>query len=76
MNHELDFPAGIWETFAKSRPPVRCSPGYLIYLQDTEATCFYFLKSGRVKSFIQSEDGAGPSPAPRTTSPPPSPPAG
>ena len=58
MNHELDFPAGIWEAFAKSRPPVRCSPGYLIYLQDTEATCFYFLKSGRVKSFIQSEDGA------------------
>ena len=57
MNHELDFPAGIWEAFAKSRPPVRCSPGYLIYLQDTEATCFYFLKSGKVKSFIQSEDG-------------------
>ncbi len=58
MNHELDFPAGIWEAFAQSRPTVRCSPGYLIYLQDTEATCFYFLKSGRVKSFIQSEDGA------------------
>lgn len=58
MNHELDFPAGIWEAFARSRPPVRCSAGYLIYLQDTEATCFYFLKSGRVKSFIQSEDGA------------------
>lgn len=58
MNHELDFPAGIWEAFARSRPPVRCSPGYLIYLQDTEATCFYFLKSGKVKSFIQSEDGA------------------
>ena len=57
MNHELDFPTGIWEPFARSRPPVRCSPGYLIYLQDTEATCFYFLKSGRVKSFIQSEDG-------------------
>ena len=58
MNHELDFPAGIWEAFAQSRPAVRCSPGYLIYLQDTDATCFYFLKSGRVKSFIQSEDGA------------------
>lgn len=57
MNHELDFPAGIWEAFARSRPPVRCSPGYLIYLQDTEATCFYFLRSGKVKSFIQSEDG-------------------
>ena len=58
MNHELDFPAGIWEAFARSRPPVRCSTGYLIYLQDTEATCFYFLKSGKVKSFIQSEGGA------------------
>ena len=57
MNHELDFPAGIWEAFARSRPPVRCSPGYLIYLQDTEATCFYYLKSGKVKSFLQSEDG-------------------
>ena len=57
MNHELDFPAGIWEAFARSRPPVRCSAGYLIYLQDTEATCFYYLKSGQVKSFIQSEDG-------------------
>ena len=54
---ELDFPAGIWEPFATQRPPIRCSAGYLIYLQDTEATCFYFLKSGKVKSFIQSEDG-------------------
>ena len=57
MNHELDFPAGIWEPFAKSRPPVRCSPGYLIYVQNSQATCFYYLKSGKVKSFIQSEDG-------------------
>lgn len=58
MTRELDFPAGIWTAFAKSRPSVRCSAGYLIYLQNTEATCFYYLKSGRVKSFIQSEDGA------------------
>ena len=57
MNLEMDFPAGIREPFAQNRPPVRCSAGYLIYLQDTQATCFYFLKSGRVKSFIQSEDG-------------------
>lgn len=58
MNHELDFPAGIWEAVAAQRPSVRCFPGQLIYLQDTEAVCFYFLKSGRVRSFIQSEDGA------------------
>jgi len=56
--HELGFPAGIWEAFAVGRPAVHCSAGYLIYLQNTEATCFYYLKEGRVKSFIQSEDGA------------------
>ncbi|MBO5341018.1 MAG: Crp/Fnr family transcriptional regulator [Oscillospiraceae bacterium] len=56
--HGLDFPAGIWRPFAAGRPAVRCSAGYLIYLQNTDATCFYYLRSGRVKSFIQSEDGA------------------
>ena len=56
--HELDFPADIWESFACDRPAVRCSAGYLIYLQNTEATCFYYLKKGRIKSFIQAQDGA------------------
>lgn len=54
----LDIPAHIWAPFARRRAPIRCSPGFLIYLQGTEATCFYYLKEGRVKSFIQSEDGA------------------
>lgn len=53
----LDFPAHIWRPFAEHRAPVRCSPGFRIYLQGTEATCFYYLKEGRVKSYIQSEDG-------------------
>ena len=57
MDFTPDFPAHIWEPFAKSRPPILCGTGYLIYLQNTKATCFYYLKSGRVKSFIQSEDG-------------------
>ena len=52
---EMDLPAHIWEPFAQSRAAIRCSPGFLIYLQGTEATCFYYLKEGRVKSFIQSE---------------------
>ena len=56
--HELDFPADPWQRFAAGRPVVRCPAGYLIYLQDTQATCFYYLRSGRVKSYIQSEDGA------------------
>jgi CRP/FNR family transcriptional regulator len=53
----MDFPVHIWRPFAENRAAIRCSPGFLIYLQDTEATCFYFLKEGRVKSFIQSESG-------------------
>lgn len=54
----LSLPLERWRAFAEGRPAVRCSPGHLIYLQDTEATCFYYLKKGRVKSFIQSADGA------------------
>lgn len=54
----LDLPAQLWRPFAEHRAPIRCSPGFLIYLQGTEATCFYYLKEGRVKSYIQSEDGA------------------
>ena len=53
----MGLPAQIWQPFAEHRAPIACSPGFLIYLQGTEATCFYFLKEGRVKSFIQSEDG-------------------
>ena len=54
---ETGLPAEIWQSFAANRPAVRCSAGYLIYLQDTQATCFYYLKSGRVKSYIQAESG-------------------
>ena len=54
---ETHFPSQIWRPFAEHRAPIRCSPGFLIYLQDTEATCFYYLKQGRVKSYIQSAQG-------------------
>lgn len=54
---ESDFPTHIWRPLAEHRAPIRCSPGFLIYLQGTEATCFYYLKDGRVKSYIQSEQG-------------------
>ena len=57
MPNFADFPAHIWKPFAEHRAPIRCSPGFLIYLQGTKATCFYYLKEGKVKSYIQSEDG-------------------
>lgn len=56
-HRELDFPAQLWRPFAQQRAVVRCFPGHIIYLQESQATCFYFLKQGRVKSFIQSDDG-------------------
>ena len=54
----MDSPYAAWLPVVKNRPVVRCSPGFRIYLQGVEPTCFYFLKEGRVKSYIQSEDGA------------------
>lgn len=54
---ELDFPRELWIPFVSNRPVVRCGVGHLIYQQESSATCFYYLKSGKVKSFIQSEDG-------------------
>lgn len=53
----MGLPAHIWRPFAEHRAPICCPPGFLIYLQGTDATCFYYLKEGRVKSFIQSENG-------------------
>ena len=58
MDLSLDFPSQLWAPFALSRPPIRCSAGYLIYLQNTEATCFYYLKSGRVRIFLSSVGGS------------------
>lgn len=54
---EEDFPTQLWLPFAQHRPAVRCGTGHLIYLQDSQADCFFYLKSGKVKSFIQAEDG-------------------
>lgn len=55
---DINSPYEMWLPVVASRPVVRCSPGFHIYLQGAEPTCFYFLKEGRVKSYIQSEDGA------------------
>jgi len=58
LSHDsMGLPSHIWRPFAEHRAPICCPPGFLIYLQGTDATCFYYLKEGRVKSFIQSENG-------------------
>lgn len=54
---ELGLPSDIWRPLEQNRPALRYKAGQLIYLQDTTADSFYYLKSGRVKTFISSEDG-------------------
>jgi len=47
----------IWSPFAEGQTPQAYEAGQLIYLQDTEATQFYYILSGSVKCFISSEGG-------------------
>ena len=54
---ELDLPKDIWNPFAQRYASVRYAPNQMIYFQDSVADCFYYLKSGQVRTFISSEDG-------------------
>lgn len=55
---ELDLPKDIWAPFAQHYAAVSYAANQMIYLQDSAADCFYYLKSGRVRTFISSEDGS------------------
>ncbi len=46
-----------WSARAAGQALKLSQPGQLIYLQGAEPECFYYLAEGRVKSFLQSEDG-------------------
>lgn len=54
---ELGLPRDIWQPFARSHRSTHYAAGQLIYLQDTLADGFYYLKSGRVNAFLSSEEG-------------------
>lgn len=54
---ELDLPKDIWAPFAQHYASVRYAANQMIYFQDSQADCFYYLKSGEVRTFISSEDG-------------------
>lgn len=55
---EMGLPENIWSCFARLHPPMQCQAGQIIYLQESGADGFYYLISGRVKTFISSEDGS------------------
>lgn len=54
----LDLPQNIWAPFAQHYDASSYAPSQMIYFQESQADCFYYLKSGRVKTFISSEDGS------------------
>lgn len=54
---ELELPQNIWEPFAQHYDAACYNPNQMIYFQESPAEYFYYLKSGRVKTFISSEDG-------------------
>ncbi|MEI3120455.1 MAG: hypothetical protein V8S86_05590 [Eubacteriales bacterium] len=51
-------PPDIWRPFAQQRGAIRCPAGFLIYLQGTEATCFYYLRIGPGEELHPVRDGA------------------
>jgi CRP/FNR family transcriptional regulator len=55
---ELSLPQDIWAPFASHYDAAQFVPNQMIYFQESQADCFYYLKSGRVKTFISSEDGS------------------
>ena len=55
--NELGLPDNVWEPFAEGRRPVVYLPGQMIYVQDTEATRFYYILRGKAKAFISSAEG-------------------
>ena len=55
---ELGLPENSWAAFETHYPSVSFPPGRMIYLQGSSADRFYYLKAGRVKVFLNSEDGS------------------
>ena len=45
----------IWAPLAEQQQPQSYPPGRLIYLQDTQALQFYYIRSGTVKCFIKAK---------------------
>lgn len=48
----------VFSLLAEGRKPKRYSAGQLIYLQDTPAEAFYYLKGGVARSYISSPSGS------------------
>lgn len=47
----------VWEILAQDQPVRAIVTGQLLYLQGTEADCFYYLLRGSVRSYVSTSDG-------------------
>ncbi len=55
---ELQLPEDIWSPLAQGRRPVRYAPKHILYVQNSPAEQFYYIVSGRVRTYISDENGA------------------
>ena len=53
----LDLKKEIWNIFETIQVPRTYAKGEMVYLQGERADCLYYLKEGRVKIFLTSENG-------------------
>lgn len=57
MSSALDLPKDVWLSFADAGQVLTYQKGRLLYNQGDTPDCFYYLVSGRIKTFISSTDG-------------------
>ena len=53
----LGLPDSVWSPLAEGRSSILFTSGQIIYMQDSEATHFYYIVRGTVKTFLTSESG-------------------
>lgn len=60
MEHELSYFSKRtgWEILGEGQPVRHVSNGTMLYFQGEEGSQFYYLKKGRVRIFLHSDDGA------------------
>lgn len=57
MSNAVDLPRDVWRSFSDAGQVLSYPKGKLLYNQGDLADCFYYLFSGRIKTFISSTDG-------------------
>ncbi len=57
MSRALDLPENVWAPFANAGRIRTYSKNKILYAQGDAADCFYYLVSGKIKTFISSTDG-------------------